>query len=104
MEIRRVGSQASIQGPAEWFTGTVRIDPLFLQANAPSRVTDAGVTFEPGAPGARTAKSWRPNLRKLKSLENGRLRPSWQHTTLVRILVQAQSVAPENRLCQRISR
>ena len=49
MEIKRVGSQASIKGPAEWFTGTVRIDPLFLQVNAPSRVTGASVTFEPGA-------------------------------------------------------
>jgi quercetin dioxygenase-like cupin family protein len=49
MEIKRNGSQPSIQGPADWFTGTVRIDPLFLQAKAPSRVTGAGVTFEPGA-------------------------------------------------------
>lgn len=49
MEIKRAGSQASITGPAEWFTGTVRIDPLFLQANDPSRVTGASVTFEPGA-------------------------------------------------------
>lgn len=49
MEIERVGSQASIKGPAEWFTGVVRIDPLFLQAQAPSRVTGASVTFEPGA-------------------------------------------------------
>jgi quercetin dioxygenase-like cupin family protein len=49
MEIKRVGSQASIKGPADWFTGMVRIDPLFLQANAPSRVTGASVTFEPGA-------------------------------------------------------
>jgi quercetin dioxygenase-like cupin family protein len=49
MEIKRVGSQASVKGPVEWFTGTVRIDPLFLQANEPSRVTGAAVTFEPGA-------------------------------------------------------
>jgi quercetin dioxygenase-like cupin family protein len=49
MEITRNGSQQSIQGPADWFTGTVRIDPLFLQANDPSRVTGASVTFEPGA-------------------------------------------------------
>jgi len=49
MEIKRNGSQASVKGPAEWFTGTVRIDPLFLKANAPSRVTGASVTFEPGA-------------------------------------------------------
>lgn len=49
MKITRSGSQASIKGPADWFTGTVRIDPLFLKANAPSRVTGANVTFEPGA-------------------------------------------------------
>jgi hypothetical protein len=35
MEIKRIGSQPSIKGPADWFTGTVRIDPLF-QANAPA--------------------------------------------------------------------
>jgi quercetin dioxygenase-like cupin family protein len=49
MDIKRGGSQPSITGPAEWFTGTVRIDPLFLKANDPSRVTGASVTFEPGA-------------------------------------------------------
>lgn len=49
MEIKRVGSQASIKGPADWFTGTVRIDPLFLQATDPARATGASVTFEPEA-------------------------------------------------------
>lgn len=48
MEIRRNGSQPSAMGPADWFTGTVRIDPL-LQAPAPVRVSSATVTFEPGA-------------------------------------------------------
>ncbi len=48
MEIKRVGSQPSVKGPADWFTGTVRIDPLF-QANAPARAAGASVTFEPGA-------------------------------------------------------
>jgi quercetin dioxygenase-like cupin family protein len=48
MEIRRIGSQPSSKGPAGWFTGTVRIDPLF-QANAPARAAGASVTFEPGA-------------------------------------------------------
>ena len=48
MEIKRVGSQPSSQGPADWFTGTVRIDPLF-QAIAPARALGASVTFEPGA-------------------------------------------------------
>ncbi len=48
MEIKRSGTQPSQKGPAEYFTGTVRIDPLF-QANAPSRTSGAYVTFEPCA-------------------------------------------------------
>src|SRR4051794_33876628 len=48
MDIKRAGSQPSGKGPADWFTGTVRIDPLFT-APAPARVAGAAVTFEPGA-------------------------------------------------------
>ena len=48
MDIKRSGSQPSAKGPADWFTGVVRIDPLF-QANAPARAAGAAVTFEPGA-------------------------------------------------------
>ncbi len=48
MEIKRIGAQASGNGPADWFTGTVRIDPLF-EAAEPARVRGASVTFEPGA-------------------------------------------------------
>ena len=48
MEIKQVGSQASGVGPAEWFTGSVRVDPLFT-APEPARVGGASVTFEPGA-------------------------------------------------------
>jgi quercetin dioxygenase-like cupin family protein len=48
MEIKRIGSQPSNQGPTDWFTGTVRIDALF-QANAPARAAGLNVTFEPGA-------------------------------------------------------
>jgi quercetin dioxygenase-like cupin family protein len=48
MNITRVGSQASMKGPADWFTGTVRVDPLF-QAPDPALVSGACVTFEPGA-------------------------------------------------------
>src|SRR5262245_5854532 len=48
MEIKRVGSRPSGKGPAEWFTGAVRIDPL-LDALDPARVAAAMVTFEPGA-------------------------------------------------------
>ena len=48
MDIKRNGSQPSAKGPADWFTGTVRIDPLF-QASDPARAADACVTFEPAA-------------------------------------------------------
>src|SRR5438094_849423 len=48
MEIRRVGSQSSTTGSADWFTGNVRLDPLF-EAFEPGRVRGASVTFEPGA-------------------------------------------------------
>jgi quercetin dioxygenase-like cupin family protein len=48
MNITRAGSQPSSKGPADWFTGTVRIDPLFA-APEPARVAGATVTFEPGA-------------------------------------------------------
>lgn len=48
MDIKRAGSQPSAKGPAEWFTGTVRIDPLF-QTSEPARAAGAAVTFEPGA-------------------------------------------------------
>jgi quercetin dioxygenase-like cupin family protein len=48
MEIKRAGTQASTRGPSEWFTGTVRIDPLHT-APDPARVQCACVTFEPGA-------------------------------------------------------
>lgn len=48
VEIKRIGSQPSVKGPAEWFTGTVRIDSLF-ERQAPARVSGATVTFEPGA-------------------------------------------------------
>jgi quercetin dioxygenase-like cupin family protein len=48
MDIKRAGSQPSGKGPTDWFTGTVRLDPLF-QASAPARVGGASVTFEPSA-------------------------------------------------------
>jgi quercetin dioxygenase-like cupin family protein len=48
MQITRVGSRPSAKGPSEWFTGTVRIDPLF-EAPAPALAQGASVTFEPGA-------------------------------------------------------
>ena len=48
MDIKRNGSQPSLKGPADWFTGAVRIDPLF-QPNEARRAGAAAVTFEPGA-------------------------------------------------------
>lgn len=48
MEIKRSGSQPSGKGPAEYFTGTVRFDPLF-QPKEPARAVGVAVTFEPGA-------------------------------------------------------
>jgi quercetin dioxygenase-like cupin family protein len=51
MEIKRIESQRTRKGPAEWFTGSVRIEQLF-EAPEPARVPGASVTF---APGARTA-------------------------------------------------
>ena len=55
MEVKRKGTQPSAKGPADWFTGTVRIDPLF-KAPDPARVSGSSVTFEPRArtaPGTR---------------------------------------------------
>ena len=48
IEIKRNGSQASTKGSADWFTGSVRLDPLF-QPKQPARVAGVSVTFEPGA-------------------------------------------------------
>lgn len=48
MEIKRAGAQPSGKGPADYFTGTVRVDPLFDRTD-PARVAGAHVTFEPGA-------------------------------------------------------
>src|ERR1700710_3012509 len=48
MDIKRAGSSASTKGPADYFTGTVRIDPLF-PVTAPARAAGNAVTFEPGA-------------------------------------------------------
>jgi len=48
MKIEKAGTQPSGKGPTEWFTGTVRIDPL-IDAQEPARVASASVTFESGA-------------------------------------------------------
>ena len=48
MQVKRAGSQPSGKGPSDWFTGTVRIDPLF-PVTPPARAAGNAVTFEPGA-------------------------------------------------------
>jgi quercetin dioxygenase-like cupin family protein len=48
MNIKRTGSQPSLKGPSDWFSGVVRIDPLFA-ATTPARAAGNAVTFEPGA-------------------------------------------------------
>jgi quercetin dioxygenase-like cupin family protein len=48
MQIKRSGTEASGKGPADYFTGSVRVDPLF-EAPEPARTSGATVTFEPGA-------------------------------------------------------
>ena len=68
MEIQRAGSQASTKGSSDYFTGTVRVDPLF-QAPAPARVSGAAVTFEPGA---RTA--WHTHPAWTDARRDGRFR------------------------------
>jgi quercetin dioxygenase-like cupin family protein len=67
MEIKRIGSQPSVKGPSEWFSGTVRIDPLF-QAPDPALVQGASVTFEPGA---RTAWHTHPLRHSGKARREG---------------------------------
>jgi len=73
MEIKRAGSQASGKGPADWFTGMVRIDSLF-QAAAPARAMGAAVTFEPGA---RTAWHTHPLGQTLIVTAGSGLAQSW---------------------------
>ncbi|WP_248885728.1 cupin domain-containing protein [Acidithiobacillus acidisediminis] len=61
MNIYRVGSRPSVTGPEQYFTGVVRIDPLF-DPQEPSRVLAAAVTFEPGARSARHSHPLRQHL------------------------------------------
>src|SRR5574341_936386 len=91
MDIKRSGSQPSGKGPAEYFTGTVRIDPL-CQAPAPARASVASVTFEPGARtawhthplgqtlivtaglrlGAKLVQSWEGSIEKIQPRASAR--------------------------------
>ena len=58
MQIKRAGSQPSAKGPSDWFTGNVRIDPLF-QAPDPAFVEGASVTFEPRSSRVRAPRGIR---------------------------------------------
>jgi quercetin dioxygenase-like cupin family protein len=73
MEIKSNGSRPSGKGPADWFTGTVRVDPLF-EAPDPARVRGATVTFEPGA---RTAWHTHPLGQTLIVLSGSGLAQHW---------------------------
>lgn len=73
MKITRIGTQGSTRGPADWFTGTVRVDPLF-QAEAPGRAVGASVTFEPGA---RTAWHTHPLGQTLIVMTGSGLAQRW---------------------------
>jgi len=74
MDIKRSGSQPSTKGSTEYFTGSVRIDPLF-QSPEPARVMGAAVTFEPGA---RTAWHTHPLGQTLVVTAGSGLVQSWE--------------------------
>src|SRR2546427_12428844 len=94
MEIKRSGSQPSNKGPADWFTGSVRIDPLF-EAPEPARVRGASVTFEPGArtawhkhplgqtlivtPGFGWAQRWGGSIEEIRPRDVIWISPGEQH-------------------------
>src|SRR5207237_5625727 len=73
MDIKRIDSQASAKGPAEYFTGAVRIEALFQRPD-PARVVGASVTFEPGA---RTAWHTHPLGQTLIVAAGGGLAQRW---------------------------
>jgi quercetin dioxygenase-like cupin family protein len=74
MDIKRSGLQPSTKGPTEYFTGSVRIDPLF-QANGPARAAGASVTFEPGS---RTAWHTHPLGQTLIVMSGSGLAQRWE--------------------------
>ena len=110
MDIKRSGSQPSGQGPAEYFTGVVRIDPLF-PAREPARAAGNAVTFEPGArtywhthplgqtlivtAGAGLAQRWGGEVEEIHPGDVARFEPGEKHwhgaaptTALTHIAVQ----------------
>ena len=94
MKITRVGAQASLKGPPDWFSGTVRADPLF-QAAEPARVQGAHVMFEPAARTAWHTQPARPKLARYVGLQLG---TACRHIHLMEILIMGsrrQSVNPD---------
>jgi hypothetical protein len=87
MEIKRAGSQPSGKGTAAWFTGTVRIDPLF-QATEPARTAGNRVTFEPGA---RTAWHTHP-LGQIPKVDRARSAASFLTKRLLLCPTQPRSL------------
>ncbi len=77
MEITRSGSRPSGKGPTEYFTGSVRIDPLF-EAPDPARGRGTSVTFEPGA---RTAWHTHPLGQPLIVTAGGASWSAWRRTS-----------------------
>ena len=80
MEIKKAGAQPSGRGPTEYFTGAVRIDPLFAPTD-PGRAGGASVTFEPGArtawqthPLARASNGWNTSVTSTIAHESMRRR------------------------------
>ena len=112
MEIQRNGSRASAQGPAEWFTGHVRVDMLF-DTQDPARASGASVTFEPGArtawhshplgqtlivtAGCGRVQRWGGSIEEIRPGDVVRIAPGEQHwhgaaptTAMTHIAVQEQ--------------
>lgn len=75
MEIKRSGTQPSTSGNADWFTGTVRIDPLF-QVTTPARTAANAATFEPGGQTAQRSfdammEMYKIDIAKIKAAIRG---------------------------------
>ena len=98
MEIKRIGSQPSGKGPADWFTGTVRIDPMFDRTD-PARVSGATVTFEPALKAAKASQGVQTTADGGLVWTVDSLAPRAQQTWSV----QCTCVAPTQRACGKVT-